>query len=332
MPTNSPENFRRPDLEALPTPQADELVAPLLLPLIKSKVSASKLYYQSAVTITTPQTDRANGAAPTRTEIGSANLDYACEERIKRYYIPEKTVKDKGGIAICDKIGGQAAKLSVLQQREHDAAKAILTNGTATALTADSDFIREIKTAKTALLPYVGKLVLALSETAYDNLMDRPEIQKRLARLNSVQPADNEMVAALDKKLLAMILKVDEVVVGSPTYWGQTITVSGSSVNLAERAALLKVAPDLDDSENLNPVFAKTVVYMPEDKDFEVRAHYDEDDLTYNYTAIQMVKTAIFNAAACKVFSGITAVTEEPVKVEVVNTAAKPVNTKEVTP
>ena len=225
-------------------------------------------------------------------------MTYNCGEIISRYYIPEANVEDKGGIEVCDKTGARAAMLSVLRQSETAVATLLLGNGTATAIGAN--FITQVKGMVEDLMVYDGETAVVLPQTAYNVIIARAEITAALNRFSAVTPLDNEQILSLNARLLAMVLGVDRVLIGADKYWG-------TSTANKQKAVVMKIAPKEDESENLGAVFGKQIIYQPNDNPFEIRAWYDDNDLTYNYDALKRATYQVFNAGAAKVISGIGA-------------------------
>lgn len=319
-------NSTRPDLRDMVIPGLEKLIAHQVLPVLRVDKKKHKIYYRQLVPIEPADTtQRTPDTAPETTFLTATSTDYEVKPVEKRYGLEFHEVDNYGGIDVADLAGGEGAKTSVLETIEGQIRDFTL-GGSPTAVAADA-LIAAVKTAKEAIKRYAGRLVIVCSETAYNNMMTYLDVQDRLVRMTSVQPADNTQLLQLRKTLLMTILEVEDILIGDDQYWA----VTASEVNYAERAAVVKIAPEGERTENRQPVWAKDVVYYPQDDSmFEMASFADENVKANKYDATAWHIPLAFNAGACQVLSGIVSQGNVGAPVNVVNTEAKPVRTKAV--
>jgi len=263
-------------------------------------------YYRSIVADSAAQTNRVAGAAPTNTIIGSTNTTFSCTERIKRYSVPFETVYNLGGLAAADNIGALAAKRSVLRSFE-DAVVDVVMGGTPDA-SVSSNLIAAVKAAKYAIKRYTGRTAFVVSDTVFDACMLQADVVARLARFTSVTPADNSQILALKKTLLAMILEVDEVLIGDDAHWYVTTAGGSNNVSTQDRAAVVKLPPAEALSQTMDPILGKTLIYFPKSGNpWHVASFPDYTNKRNSYDAQLFDDIVTFNAGAMYLLDDITA-------------------------
>lgn len=295
---NMTQEGRRPDLENLEINGTEQYIADQIFPAFHVTQKAGKLNYQGLVKQGAATKGRQAGEALTTTYLAKASVDWAVASIEKRHGIPYDEVENYGGIEAADAAGGEGARLSVMDAIEADAAAAIL-GGEGTAVEAGK-FIEAVKAAKKAVKRYAGKTVLVVSQSVYDIITELDEVLDRANLFTSVTPADNEQIVALKRTILAMILEVDDILVGDDEFWGVEA--------YANRAAIIKVAPEDINSHIRKAVFAKQLVYYPADGTrYEIFSFPDNGDKANKYDATAWSKIQIFNAGARVLLTNIGA-------------------------
>lgn len=298
----------RPDLAELEVNSPQGYIANMLIPVDRRGKKSGTLYYQEVVADSAAETDRTVGTAPTRVILANTSTTYTAAELIKGYYMPWEEVGSYDNIAIADKVGGKAAKRSVMRAQEDAAVTLTLARGAADA-DVGTDFLGAIATAKAAVKRYAGKLVFVCSESVFRTIMESQTIQNRMANFTSVRPVDNQAALSLDKVLLAIILGVEDVVIGDDAHWAKATAGASSNIDVSDRAAILKIAPPEEASEKLDPVWAKCIQYWPEDATtpYEINSFPDNDERSNKYDAIVWQDPTVYNADGCYVLEGIDA-------------------------
>lgn len=296
---------RRPDLENMPVPGLEKLIANKIFPVQKVANKSGKAYFRSLVTKVAASTDqRQAGTAPETTYLTATNKDFSVSPVEKRYGLEYHEVDNYGGIEATDNAGGEGAKTSVIEAIENQAV-AIVLGGAGTAVT--DEVIRVVDQAKKKVKRYAGRLVVIMSEECYGNVMTYPDIRRRLRSFTSVQPADNEQILTLNRVLLAMVLGVEEVIIGDDEYWGAIIGEGAAAVNYAERMAIARIAPDTENSHRMKPVYGKDITYFPSDETrFEVSSFPDDNEKANKYDGTAWHQYMVYNPGACQVLTGIT--------------------------
>lgn len=309
-------NGPRPDLRDQQVPGLENLIAPVVLPVLKVRNKTGRIYYRDLVTKAKPSTSkRTDDTAPETTFLNSTYIDFSCSPIEKRYGINYDEVENYGGIEAADLAGGEGAKTSIAEQIERNVAKFILGGSTTTA--AGDTLIDKVEAAKVKVKRFAGRLAVVMSDAAFQKAMTYPDVVARLRMFRAVTPADNAQVLALKKTLLAMVLEVDDIIIGDDEYWAETV----ESTDLSARLAVLKIAPSDDNSIKLKPVFARLITYFPDDSSpYEVTSFPDDNVKANKYDGTAWNQTAAFNSAACQVISGLEKKPVEPIGVTVSGT------------
>lgn len=301
------EKGRREDLEAIEVNWPESYLGQILFPKLNRMKESGRLYYMDLVADAAAQTGRSRGTAPVTTTLTSASMTYTATELIKRYGVPFSDVDNIGGIEAADRKGGMAAKRSVMRKHEDNVVDEVLGGSADTSLTGNSDLIDAIKTGKTSIKRYKGKTAFVCASSVFDIVMKQTDVTNRLARFTSVTPMDNTQILALKKNLLAMILEVDEVLIGDDDHWNVATAGAGNDVDTTDRAAVLKLTPPEEESHEMDPVFAKTVFYLPDgNQPFVLEAHANEDEKSNKYDAQLWCDFTVFNSGALYIIDNIT--------------------------
>ena len=151
------------------------------------------------------------------------------------------------------------------------------------------------------------RLVDKQNETAFHAAMTDTEIAARLATFTSVTPADNAQILALKRTLLAMVLEVDEVLIGDDDHWYVATAGGSNNVNIQGRGLVVQLPPVEEESHTMDPVLGKTVFYLPDGvQPFILETHPNEDEKANKYDAQYYVDVMTLNASAAYLLDGIT--------------------------
>jgi hypothetical protein len=295
---------RRQDLEAIPVNPPTEYIGNRVYPSLNVMEKTGTIYYQTLTADSAAQTNRSAGTAPTGTVLASSSTTFSDTEGIKRYLVPKDEVKQIGGVEVSDKLGGTAAKRSVLRAIETAQAAALLST---TRYNAASDIgsaiIDGITAAAVAVKRYEGALAFVCSITFYRNLIAEAEIKALMARFVPGGLSAESILSltpAAFKAMLQTLFAFQEVLVGDDDHWA----ISGK----LDAAAVVKLPDPENFSHKLGPVLGKTALYLPDGaQPFEIESFYNEDAMANSYTAQSWYQVKEFNAAACKLVKGIGA-------------------------
>lgn len=298
---------RRPDLEALETNPVLGFIGDSILPSVNVMEKTGTVYYKTLTADSAAQTGRSSGSAPTRTLLTDSSTTYSVAEAIKRYGVDRNEVKQMGGIAAADKLGGTAAKRSVQRIKEAAVAAAVLANASATVYDIEASFVGAAQVGLEAIRRYPGRTAFVASQTVFNRIMKYAEITNLFslssAVLNGAQAADiiGRRPSAL-KLALAGILGVDEVLIGDDDQWYD------ANAAYQDRAALVKLPDPEAFSHKLDPVFGKTMLYLPDGvQPYAVESFYDDNDKINNYDASLWYELKVLNAGALYILDGIDA-------------------------
>ena len=293
---------RRPDLERINVNRPEGYIGTRLYPVVNVVEKAGKIYYKTLTTDAAAQTGRSPGVAPTRTLLTDSNVDYTVTEKIKRYGIVKSEVKQMGGIAKADRLGGMASKRSVLRAQEdaHAAAFFDATSYSNALVASTGEILQRITEAAQTIKRYGGKMAFVCPVSVYQYMIRQTEIKDLLLRSFSGIPAAD--VLSLSPKtfrgFLQGIFQFDEVLIGDDDHW--------EIVTQEDAAGVVRLPDPSEMSHKMDPVLGKTVVYLPDGKQaYEVESHYDEDDKTNNYDATGWDQVKELNSGAKKLIKGL---------------------------
>ncbi len=300
------ETGRREDLESAEVNAPEGYIGLRLFPQVKRFKQSGTEYYRTVVADSAAQTNRSAGAAPSATVLGSTSTTYSCTEIIKRYLVPFEQVANLGGIAAADKLGAEAAKRSVMRLMEDLFVDEQMAGSPDASVS--SDLIDVVTTAKAAIKRYTGRVAFCCSSSVFALCMKQADVVARLARFTAVQPADNAQVLALSKTLLAMVLEVDEVLIGDDNHWHVTTAGGSNNVSTQDRALIAKLPPTDEMSHTMDPVLGKTAIYFPQSGNPWHVSSYPDYNLKSNAYDAQLYKDIVtFNAGACYLIDDISA-------------------------
>jgi hypothetical protein len=299
------ENGRREDLEALPTNPVLGFIGNEIYPVVNTREKTGTIYYRTLTADGAAQTGRAAGAAPTRTLLTDSDTTFTTAEVIKRYGVVRDEVKQMGGIAQADALGGTASKRSVQRAIEEAIADAVLLNGSATVADILDSFIERAQIGLEAIRRYPGEKALVCSHTIFNRIMRYTEITDRF-NLSSLAISGASAEAVVGRRpealrmVLAGILGVDRVLVGDDDQWYD------SDVAKQDRAALCVLPDAAEFSHKMDPVLGKNMLYLPDGQQpFVVESHYDPDVYVNNYDASAWYQLQTLNAGALYILDGI---------------------------
>lgn len=292
----------RPALADIPVNDPHGYIGQRIYPNLTRTKKSGTLYYGTLTADAAAQEDRSLGTAPVCTNLAASNTTFTCTEITKRYGVPASTVDELGGIEAADMKGAKGAKRSVMRGIEDDIAAATL-KGSHSANDVGTDIMGAFRAAKNSVKRYAGDLVAVMSETAFWQILEDDDVVTRLNRYNSVTPADNSQILGLKKTLLAMVLEIDEILIGDDDHWAATV----DGTDLSTRAAIVKAPPaGFDEIMEMDPIYGCAVQYEPEDgRDISIESYADRDDKNNKYTATTWRNLKTLNSGALYLLSGI---------------------------
>jgi len=218
----------RPDLAALPVGLPEGYIADLIYPVIPTMDKSGTVYYSTATALADAETGRVAGAAPGGTQLSNSTTTFTCVEAIKRYSVTPDEAKQKGGVSVADVQGAEAAKRSVMRYIEADVASLVLS-GTASASFDAAKVIGQVQDAVDSMEIYEGVSTLITStktaKAMVQQLLADSTSGKILARVVSGSNPSTAITGlnwAAWKDALAMLLGVDQVLLGKSSIWNAT--------------------------------------------------------------------------------------------------------------
>jgi hypothetical protein len=292
---------RRPDLEGIPVNTPQQYIGSMIFPVLNVMEKTGTIYFRAVTGDTAAQTGRNSGTAPTATLLTDSSTTYSVAEAIKRYAVDKAEVQQMGGIEEADKLGGTAAKRSVMRAME-SAQAAILLDSTSYSAASDisSAIIDGIIGAAESVKRYTGKLAFVCSTTVYRWLIQQTEIKNLLLRSFGGLTSEQAMSLspAVFKATLQGLFMFDEILIGDDDHW----SITGQE----DAAAVVKLPPPEGFSHKMDPVLGKTVLYLPDgSQPFEIESFYDDDDKLNKYDATSWYLTKQLNSGAKKLVKGL---------------------------
>ena len=296
---------RREDLERIEVNWPEGYIGLRLFPKLDRMKQTGTVYYAALTADAAAESTRSKGTAPTTVLLSASRTTYSCAERVKRYGVAFDEVDNIGGIAQADRLGAMASKRSVMRAFEDLVVDEVMA-GSADA-SVSSDLITKVTAAKKAIKRYKGRTAFVTSDTTFHAAMTDTEVAARLATFTSVTPADNAQILALKRTLLAMVLEVDEVLIGDDDHWYVATAGGSNNVNIQGRGLVVQLPPVEEESHTMDPVLGKTVFYLPDGvQPFILETHPNEDEKANKYDAQYYVDVMTLNASAAYLLDGIT--------------------------
>jgi hypothetical protein len=281
----------RADLAAIEVNPPTGFIGSLVYPVAKVAGKAGTYYYATLTADAAAQTNRTAGTAASATTLSESSSSFSAAERIKRYKVPYEMVPLVGGVAGSDKLGGKAAKRSVMRSLEQ-AQLTALVDGAGT--TVSSNYVDAIVDAAEQVKLYSGKTVLVMSTGNYRKLILTDEIKNLLLRSFAGLPASS--VLSIDRDCVRAALRglfaIDDILIGDWSLWPQAYYTT---------VAVCKI-PDGTDAQSfvMEPELGRTMVYWPEGatSEFEVNSFPDDDVRGNIYDACVWDSIEQFNSGA----------------------------------
>ncbi len=293
---------RRPDLEAIEVNTPESYIGSMIYPTVNVAEKTGTMYYRTLTSDSAAQTGRVSGAAPSRTLLADSSTTFSVAEVIKRYGVDKAEVKNCGGINQADRMGGMAAKRSVMRAIETAHAAALISS---TRYSAASDIhsaiIDGITDAAQSVKRYAGKTAFVCSVSVYQWLVKQTELTGKMGW--SFAQGDINSILSLNKTVFKAMLQgifaFDEVLIGDDDHW--------SIATMEDAAAVVKLPDPEQFSHKLDPVLGKTMLYMPDGatQPFEIESFYNEDDKINNYDATAWYQIKELNSGAVKLVKGL---------------------------
>lgn len=293
---------RRPDLESLAVNKPEGYIGGLIFPSLPVMEKTGSIYYKTATADSAAQTGRSSGTAPTRTMVTDSSTTFSCAEVIKRYGVDKAEVKQMGGVEAADRVGGMASKRSVLRAIETAQAAALFSAARFSgASDISSGIVNGIIGGAKSVKRINGKLAFVCSVTTYRYIIQTTEIKALMGRFVPAGLTAEQILSLSPQAFKAMLQGLflfDEVLIGDDDHW----EITGQE----GEAAIVKLPPPEPESHKMDPVYAKTALYLPDGSQaFEVESHYDEDSKVNNYDASAWYNIKEFNTAGVKVVKGL---------------------------
>lgn len=292
---------RRPDLEALEVNAPESYIGNIVYPVVNSREKTGTVYYRTLTADSAAQTGRVSGTAPTAALLTDSSTTFSAAEAIKRYGVDKSEVKNMGGIEAADRLGGMAAKRSVMRALESAAAAKLISS---TRYSAASDIhtaiIDGITDAAKVVKRYGGRMGFVCSTSVYQYLVAQTELTGKMGW--SFANGDINAVLSLNKNVFKAMLQgifaFDEVLIGDDDHWAIT--------HMEDAAAIVRLPDPAQFSHKMDPVLGKTMLYLPDgEQPFEIESFYDEDTKINNYDATAWYEIKEFNTSAVKLVKGL---------------------------
>lgn len=284
----------RPDLAEIEVNAPEGYIGHILFPRCNSMEKTGDIYYKTVTADAAAQTGRSSGSAPTRTLLTDSTDSFTAAEVIKRYSIDRNEVKQMGGIEAADRLGGKAAKRSVLRAIE-DAHAAALFDASSYSSAEDitGNIIFKIRDAVRSVKRYAGETALVLPWGTFEYLIQQTEVTNKLA-FNGFNFQNPSQVLSIDESVIRAMLGglfgIRQVLIGDDDHW----SISGQE----DQLAVTKLPPADEFSHKLDPVLGKTFHYLPDGEDFYVESEYDGDVKVNNYDAFAWYQVKELNSSA----------------------------------
>ena len=293
----------RPDLLAVEANPHLGYIGTQVLPKLNVLEKSGSITYQTLTADSAVQTGRNAGTAPTAAFIAQSTTSYATAENIKRYGVEWSEAKSLG-IAQSDITGAKASKRSVSNAIEEAIAAAVLQGAGINVLDIDTSFVDAVQKGLNNIKRYPGQKALVTSYSTFNKLMRYTEIVNRFS-LSSAAVSGVDALAIVSrnpaslKMLLASIIGVDQVLIGDDQFWAANAT-------RADRAALVALPGADAFSHKLDPVFGKTMVFLPDGaNELVINSHASDYYVSNFYDAISWFQVLRLNNGACQILSGI---------------------------
>lgn len=292
----------RPDLASIEVNPVQGYIGSLIYPVVNTMEKTGTVYYKTLTADSAAQTGRSSGTAPTATLLTDSSTTFSCAEVIKRYGVDRAEVKQMGGIEACDKLGGMAAKRSVMRAMETAQAAALFTSGRYSAAPdIGSAIIDGIIGKADALSRYPGKLAFVCSTTFYRALISETEIKNLMGRFVPAGLGAQDILSLTKNAFLNMLQTIfafDMVLIGDDDHW--------KVATREDSAAIVKLPDPAEFSHKLDPVLGKTMLYLPDGvQQFDLESFFNEDTKINNYDATSWYQVKELNAAAALLVKGI---------------------------
>jgi hypothetical protein len=304
------ENGRREDLEAIEVNPVMSYIGHKAYPVLNTTQKTGTIYHTTLTADNAAQVALARGTELTRVRLTETANAYSVASTEKRYAISRDEVLQMGGIEKADRLGGMAAKRSVMRARETALAAQLQTVGAhQTAAHVAGNFIDEAKIALEAIRRYPGRRAMMLGYSAFNGIMGFTEVLNRFS-LSALALGGTSAESVLAgrpealKMLLAGIVGVDEVLVGDDDHWGVGVGAAGIGCN----AAFLSLPGEDEFSHKMDPVLGRMVQYLPDGvQPFIVESFYDEILKENCYDAEVWDSIEEYNPEAAYVLTGVIA-------------------------
>ena len=248
---------RREDLEAIEVQYPEGYISQMLIRTIAVPQRSGDFFY-TGIQVSNPagaKKNRTKGESVPHRVILDKEGEYHCSSNEDRALVPYQHA-EQNGMDYADRAGARSVKKTLLKTYEQDVSQLIMAGATTSIGAHENSFIKTVSAVRDSLTDVLGKLVLVLGRKAYRALTERAEIQERM-KFTGVATQEGVIVRGIKPEILAQILDVDEVIVGRDEFWSGNVDVGGTVYNFSNRCALLKVAPENLQVEDLllDPVF-----------------------------------------------------------------------------
>lgn len=274
-----------------------------LFPIYGVAEKSGSMSYLDVATVAdvAAQTNRSSGSAPSSTLLAGSTANYTCAERIKRFGVDFTETKQLT-LAGAEKAGVKAAARSVYGKHDLEAAEIIL-GGTPDDTFTAATFVTDVQTALDSMRLIEGRSALVCATSTFKWILQNSTVAAQVLRIvvgTSPDVASTGLSLRQSTYAIAILLGVDEVILGSEEHWGDT-------AGYATRFAIVKYDASGDlFSHKAAPVLGKTVVYLDEtgaDGMFAVSSHADRNTLTNNFDVLAWWNIVTLNPEAIYLFS-----------------------------
>lgn len=275
-----------------------------LMPIIPVGEKSGSLTYLAVASVanSAAQTNRASGSAPSATLIADSVASFTCTERIKRAAV-DFTETKQITLAGAEKAGVKWAARQVWNAHEAQVAGIVL-GGTPDDSFVGATFTTDVQAAIDSMREIEGRTALVCATSTFKYLMQNATVAGQVLRIvigNAPAAAVEGLSLRQSTYAMAILLGVDEVLLGSEDLWGD-------AAGYSTRFAIVKYDASGDVlSQKASAILGKTVSYLdPEGAEgmFGASSHADRVALTNNFDAIAWWDVVTFNPEAIYLFEG----------------------------
>ena len=205
------------------------LVSQLVKPISVQTITGS--YFPVLYGTSTVQTNRSLAAAPTAEALGDNAQTFSLQEQMDRIVIDDRLKGQYGGLAGAQKVAAARGQMAVFRKIESLLAAQVLDGGlTASVSNPSTNWLNDLRVAAQALRDICNaRIGLVTSFTNWASLVNDSGIKGAMSEEPSVIVQPNaEGIRDVRRTLMASVIGVDEVFIGSNDAWYTPVTAKTS--------------------------------------------------------------------------------------------------------